>query len=84
MNAMERLLGFLTRLEAHGIRYSLAHDRADALTVCVQRPTERWEVGFRADGTVDVETFAGVGEVVTGDKAEILLERFFATEGTDA
>ena len=84
MNAMERLLGFLARLEAHGIRYSLVRDRADALTVSVHRPAERWEVSFLTDGTVDVETFAGVDGVVTGGEAETLLEQLFATEGTDA
>jgi hypothetical protein len=84
MNGLERLLAFLARLDAHSIRYSLAHDRAEAITVRLRLPGERWDVGFLADGTVDVETFAGVDGVVSGAEALGLVERLFSPSGSDA
>jgi len=84
MNTLEQLLNFLTRLEAHSIRYSLAHDRAEALTVRIRVPGERWEAGFLADGTVDLETFAGADGVVSGTEAQELLDRLFSSSGSDA
>jgi hypothetical protein len=84
MNALERLLNFLSRLDAHSIRYSLAHDRADAITVRIRMPGERWDVGFLADGSMDVETFAGTDGVVTGDEAQALVQRLFSGSGSDA
>lgn len=84
MNSLEPLLAFLVRLDAHSIGYALAHDRAEAITVRIRLPGERWEVGFLADGTVDVETFAGVDGVVSGAGAQVLLERLFSGSGSDA
>jgi len=84
MNALEQLLTFLARLDAYSIRYSLAHDRAEAITVRLQLPGERWDVGFLADGTVDVETFAGSDGVASGAEAQELLTRLFVSSGSDA
>ena len=83
-NSLERLLTFLARLDAHNIAYSLARERAEAITVRIRVPGERWDVGFLADGTVDVETFAGVDGVVSGAEAQGLLERLFCASGSDA
>ncbi len=83
-NGLKQLLTFLRRLDRHAISYSLGHDRAEAITVRIGIPGERWDVGFLADGTVEVETFVGADGVVSGPEGQKLLERLFADTGSDA
>jgi hypothetical protein len=64
----ERLLTFLSDLQARRIAFSLGSERAEAVMVTLALPGERWEVEFLADGSVDVERFVSTGEL-GGDEA---------------
>jgi hypothetical protein len=74
MNAYERLLDFLVRLEDLKIAYTLEHDRPDAIMVTAVVPGEHWEVEYFPDGHVEVEVFRTQGPI----RDESALEEFFA------
>ena len=76
MNAdrFDRLLAFIRRLEEAHIFYQVASTRADAISVHVTVPGQRWEVDFLADGDVDVERFVSTGEI----DDEAALDELFA------
>ena len=77
MNVFQKLLDLLARLETAKIHYTLAHFRAETVSVEIAVPGERWEVEFFADGNVDVEVFSSRAEgELEGEEA---LERLFAT-----
>lgn len=57
MNAMRKLLDFLTELEKRHIAFTLASVRDDTIMVRIAVPGERWEVEFWDDGEVEVEVF---------------------------
>lgn len=61
---MRKLLGFLARLRAERLHYTLEQARDEALLVFVSVPGERWEVEFLADDTVNVEVFRSDGRIV--------------------
>lgn len=67
------LLSFLTRLEAAKIRYTLEHNRGEAVMVLIAVPGERWEVEFMRDGSVEVERFISAG----GIEGKGLLDELF-------
>lgn len=73
MNAMEKLLAFLRRLESHHIYYRLDHPRDEAIMVTIDVPWQKWEVEFLADGEVEIEVFKSDGEI----RNETELDRFF-------
>ena len=76
MDAFQKLLDFLNRLEANHIYFTLAHHRNEALMVCVDVPGERWEIEFFADSHVEVEVF-GAGGGIEGEHAlDRLFDRF--------
>jgi hypothetical protein len=76
VNAFQKLLDFLARLQAAKIHYTLGHFRDETIAVEIAVPGERWEVEFFADGAVEVEVFpAGRG----GLEGEDALDRLFAT-----
>ena len=79
VNAFQKLLDFLVRLDNAKIYYSLARIREETIAVEVAVPGERWEVEFFADGQVEIEVFSsvGAGGIQSGDEA--LLDRLFAT-----
>jgi hypothetical protein len=78
------LLSFLNRLDQHDYRYSLEHERSDAILVRINAPDERWEAQIFADGHVELEVFTGTGELICGPDASTMLERLFANIGSDA
>ena len=78
MNAFQKLLDFLARLEAAHLHYTLSHLRAETIAVEVAVPGERWEVEFFADGAVEVEIFSSVGARGIELEGEEALERLFA------
>jgi hypothetical protein len=59
-------------------------DRADALTVCVNVPRERWEVHFFDDGHVEMERFSSRGVEEVDDVTSILLTFFRDDQGDRA
>jgi hypothetical protein len=70
------VLHFVARLGAAEIWFSISATREDALMVEAHVPGERWEVEFRADGTVEVETFRSTGDIGDESSLEELFERF--------
>ncbi len=66
---MEKLLTFLRGLDESAVHYSLAHYTASDVPLDLARvtvhvtasPSERWEVEFFQDGTVEVERFRSDG-----------------------
>ena len=79
MNAFQKLLDFLARLDTAKIHYALRHFRDDTVAVEIAVPGERWEVEFFADGSVEVEVFTNRER--PGLEGEEALERLFATHG---
>jgi hypothetical protein len=77
-------LSFLTRLDSHGYRYTLDHERSGAILVRIEAPDKRWEAQFFADGHIELETFTSAGEEVSGPAATAMLERLFRDTGSDA
>ncbi len=69
--SMDKLIGFLERLEEKKIYYKLNKVR-DAIMVEVAIPGERWEVEFFADGHVEVEKFIGQAEILGEEELERL------------
>jgi hypothetical protein len=72
---MEPLLNFLDELERTRIYHRLERNRPEAIMVRVDIPGERWEVEFFADGSVEVEIFRSMGNLLSDDKARAALER---------
>ena len=73
---MREFIGFLNRLRAEGIHFSIEQNRDDAVMVLAVVPGERWEVEFFADGHTEVEVFTSGGVDDGADKIEGLFERF--------
>ena len=59
---MEKLLGFLQKLEDNDIYYRLNKVR-DSIMIEIAVPGERWEVEFMEDGDIQVEKFLTDGEI---------------------
>jgi hypothetical protein len=76
MNSLQKLLDFLSRLDAASIHFDLARHRDEAIMVLIAVPGERWEAEFFADGHVEVEVFrnAGANTELQGEDA---LEQLF-------
>jgi len=73
MSAMQRLLGFLSRLDGAKINYRLEHNRDESIMVLVAVPGERWEIEFMLDDTIEVEVFTSDGAI----RGEEALEKLF-------
>ena len=73
---MHEFIGFLNRLRAEGIHFSIEQNRDDAVMVLAVVPGERWEVEFFADGRTEVEVFTSGGVDDGAGKTEELFERF--------
>ncbi len=76
VNAMQKLLDFLAKLEQRKIYYKLNSVR-DAIMVEVSVPGEYWEIEFFADGNIEVEVFKSI-EGVTGEETLIRLFEDFS------
>ena len=76
----ERLMEFLQRLQDAEMAYELKHSRDDAVSVWVDAVTEKWEVDFVTDGSIDVEVFASDGSVHDEDALDELFERALEEE----
>jgi hypothetical protein len=60
---VEALLSFLGRLDDAGIHYSLGSYRKSVNVHVTASASERWEVEFFPDGSVEIERFSGVGHI---------------------
>ena len=78
INAFQRLLDLLNRLDAARLRYSLGHFRDDTVAVEVVVPGERWEIELFADGRAEVEVFSSVGPSGIALEGAEAIERLFA------
>jgi hypothetical protein len=84
IDAFQRLLDLLERLEGSRLHYSLGHFRDDSISVEVVVPGERWEVEFFADGSVEVEIFSSVGPAGIALEGAEAIERLFAKHADEA
>ena len=82
-NAFDKLVSFLTDLERGGIKYTLAHNRDEAIMVNVAAPGERWEIEFLNDGLVEVERFVSNGEISGNEMLSQLFARFARSTDQD-
>jgi hypothetical protein len=73
---IERLTRLADRLDAAEIHYRLDVVRPAAVMFCIAVPGERWEVEFRADGSVEVEVFRSDGTIGDDSTLDDLFERF--------
>ncbi len=73
-DSLQRLLAFLATLTEGSIQYSLTSVRSDALMVQVAVPGERWEIEFKADGSIEVEVFRSSGEIEDASALQRLLK----------
>ena len=71
---MKALLAFLTELDKRSIYWRLNRTHEDAIMVEIAVPSERWEVEFKDDGTVEVEVFRTLG-MEFGDEAAASIVR---------
>jgi hypothetical protein len=78
MDALQKLLSFMKRLDASKIHYSLDRVREEAVMVRVDVPGERWEVEFFVNGQIEVEVFSSGGPH-NGIEGEESLDRLFET-----
>jgi hypothetical protein len=76
MNSLEKLLAFLSRLNANKIYYTLTNARDEAIMAEVTVPGERWEVEFFADGRVEVEIYYSPGKIEGEEALTRLFEEF--------
>ena len=76
----QKLMEFLQRLQDAEMEYELKHSRDDAVSVWVDAVTEKWEVDFVTDGSIDVEVFASDGSVQDEDALDELFERALEEE----
>lgn len=76
MNAMEKLLDFLEKLDEVKIHYALQCNRSEAIMVLIAVPGERWEVEFFADGNVEVEVFRSSGHIESESELDRLFREF--------
>jgi hypothetical protein len=60
-NTIDRALGFCAQLSSQGIRYNMDLVRNDALMIAVAVPSQRWEIEFMSDGSVELERFESLG-----------------------
>ena len=72
----KQFMSFLQKLEQQGIRYTLAHQRDEAVMVNVAVPGERWEIEFLDDGSVEIERFVSHGEIAGEEALDELLARY--------
>jgi hypothetical protein len=70
------LLTFLHELQQRNISYTLAHSRAQAISVLVNVPGERWEIDFHNNGEIDVERFRSHGEILGEEALADLFDRY--------
>jgi hypothetical protein len=79
-NAFRRLLRLLQRLKKAGMHYELAHYRADAISVTVAVPGERWEIEIFEDAHFEIERFTNPyeGEIRGENELSKLLRCFTA------
>lgn len=58
---MKKLLEFCSRLRELGAPYTIEHNHDDALMVIIASPSDRWEVKFNLDGSIEGENFVSQG-----------------------
>ncbi len=63
-------------LDTATIHYTVAHYRADAVSIQATVPGERWEIDVLDDGTVDFERFVGDGAILELDALKKSIARF--------
>jgi hypothetical protein len=60
---VEALLNFLRRLDDAGIQYLLGSYRESVNVHVTASASERWEVEFFPDGSVEIERFSSTGDI---------------------
>jgi hypothetical protein len=60
-----QILDYLNDLDRAQIHYAIRHTRPDTLMIDVSLPGWRWEIEFRADGSVEIERYHSVAGVET-------------------
>lgn len=76
-NSLDKLLSLLTRLNARNINYHLEQYRADAISIIIAVPGERWEIDFFPDRPMGVERFVNPsGDINDESSLEDLFSRF--------
>lgn len=58
------------------IHYSVRCTRIDAISIDVSVPSQRWEIDFLSDGTVEIEIFKSGGNIYDGSKLSELFQKF--------
>jgi len=76
MNALQKLLDFLSKLHEHKISYRLSNPREESIMAVIDVPGERWEVEFFADGHVEVEVFKTTVEIEGEEALARLFEKY--------
>jgi hypothetical protein len=74
-NGFTKLTTFLCDLERQKIDYGLAHHRDEAMMVMVALPSQRWEIEFFDNGSVEVERFVSAGSI---EDEEVFAQLFAA------
>lgn len=74
-NTIQEIVAFLGKLSDNGIYSRLAANRADAISIEVTVPDERWEIDFLEDGTIEIEVFKSIG-MFGSEKLQELFDNF--------
>lgn len=76
MDSIKELNHFLNELEERNIFYRISKIRRDSIMVEVAVPTQRWEIEFMEDGTVEIEKFISDGKYHDNKELEVLFKEF--------
>jgi hypothetical protein len=70
------ILNVVDRLNEAKIYWILRCTRADAISIDIAVPGQRWEIDFLSDGTIDIEIFRSDGSIFDDSKLSELFEQF--------
>lgn len=76
MDSIKELNHFLNELEERNIFYRISKIRRDSIMVEIAVPTQRWEIEFMEDGTVEIEKFISDGKYHDNKELEVLFKEF--------
>lgn len=75
-NDLRAVLKLLGRLEAANIRFKLARNQEEAISIEVAVPGQRWEIDCYASGAIDVEVFRSDGTIHDAAALDELFRNF--------
>jgi len=76
MTEANRLYEILRQLDDADIKFELAYNRDNAVSIMITVPGERWEIDVFDEGAVEVERFVSGGVTETGDLIDTLVQKF--------